>query len=60
MAKIKAVIATMVCGLAAISVNAHTDYSKNIPANANEITQAAWEKTGDVLRQSAKEMGGLL
>lgn len=60
MAKIKAVIATMLCGLATISVNTHTDYSRHIPTNANQITKAAWIKTGNTLKQTAKEFGGVV
>lgn len=57
MAKLKKIMASILCGLSTISIMPTTDYSQYIPQNSNVITRSAWQKTGSSLRASIVKVG---
>ena len=57
MAKIKAFMASIMCGISTISLMPTTDYSLCIPQSANVITRSAWQETGNALRTSISKVG---
>lgn len=57
MAKFKSILASLLCGVSAISLLPTTDYSQFVPRNTRAITYAAWQKTGDSLKHSIAKVG---
>lgn len=57
MAKIKSILASLLCGVSAISLLPNTDYSQYVPQNTRAITTAAWQKTGKSLKKSITKVG---
>lgn len=60
MIKFKSIMASLLCGISAISLLPTTDYSQYVPRNTRAITTAAWQKTGDSLRNSITKVGAKL
>ena len=57
MLKIKAFMATILCGLSTFSIMPSTDYSSYIPRNSNAIMRMAWQRTGTSLKVSIEKVG---
>lgn len=57
MAKIKAFIASVMCGLSTFSIMPNTDYADFVPESPNAISKEAWLKTGNALRKSIDKVG---
>lgn len=57
MAKFKAFIASVMCGISAITIMPSTNYAECVPQNANVITKAAWKRTGESLKKSIDRVG---
>lgn len=57
MAKIKALIASIMCGLSTLTIVPSTNYAQHIPASADVITKTAWRMTGESLRKSTNKVG---
>lgn len=57
MAKIKSIIATVLCGFTSISLFPNTDYTDGIAHSANEISRKAWKMTGKSLMNSVTRVG---
>lgn len=57
MARIKAFIASVLCGFSTFSIMPDTDYADIIPQSPNAISRAAWLRTGKSLRQSIDKVG---
>ena len=57
MAKIKAVIATVLCGLSTFTIMPNTNYFQYTPSDAASITNAAWQRTGRNLRKAIDKAG---
>lgn len=56
--KIKALFAMLMCGLSTLSLFPQTDYAKGTYTDAASITRASWNRTGNILRKTIKEVGG--
>lgn len=57
MARLQSLLASLLCGVSAISLLPTTDYSQFVPKNTRAITIAAWQKTGDSLKHSITKVG---
>ena len=57
MAKLKTLMASILCGISTISIMPTTDYSHYVPQSPNTITRSAWQKTGNSLRASITKVG---
>lgn len=57
MAKIKAFIASVMCGLSTFTIMPNTNYADFVPQSPNAISKAAWLRTGNALRKSIDKVG---
>ena len=57
MARIKALIASIMCGLSTFTVVPSTNYADFVLQSPNAIAKAAWNRTGKSLRNSIGKVG---
>ncbi len=57
MAKFKALIATVLCGLSTFTIMPNTNYFQHISPDAASITNAAWQRTGRNMKNAMDKVG---
>lgn len=57
MAKLKAFIASVMCGFSTFTIMPSTNYTQHIPTDAGQVTKAAWQRTGINLRNAMSKVG---
>lgn len=57
MSKIKALIASVMCGFSTFTIAPSTNYAECVPQNPEAITKAAWLQTGNALKKSINKVG---
>lgn len=58
MARVKALIATVMCGLSTFTIMPNTNYFQHISPDAASITNAAWQRTGRNMKKAMDKVGG--
>lgn len=49
---IKGFFAMLLCGISAINLFPSSDYTDIVPDNAESVTKASWELTGQAMRET--------
>ena len=57
MARIQALIASIMCGLSTFTVVPSTNYADFVPQSPDAIVKAAWSRTGKSMRDSIGKVG---